>query len=246
MKKLTITVFILTTFLLAQPAHSQQQNRLVFAQVEYDGDWDPYPMVYYDVLAFLAYTTSIEVFPERQTVRLDSSKLFSYPFLIMLNNGKFDGFNKKEKENLGKFLNGGGIIFIEDSSGNKASRFNKQIRKEFEDIFPGKRFKKLEQTNAIFRAFYLLRGIGGRTITNNFIEGMDLFGRTAVIYSQNDMFGAWVRDKFGNYVWECTPGGDTQRFEAEKFTINLLLFSVTGTYKSDVVHKPFIEEKLRR
>ena len=67
-----------------------------------------------------------------------------------------------------------------------------------------------------------------------------------MIYSQNDIFGAWARDKFGNYFFECFPGGENQRFESQKLTINLIVFSLTGTYKTDVIHRPFIEEKLRR
>ncbi|OGS21835.1 MAG: hypothetical protein A3J83_01915 [Elusimicrobia bacterium RIFOXYA2_FULL_40_6] len=239
-------IFILALFFSVNAVSSSQTNRLVFTQLEYNGECDPYPSEYPDILNFLTLTTSIDVLPERRVIKLNDGLLFSSSLLIMLNSGKFNGFSQTERETLKKYINGGGILFIEDSTGGKYSDFDRKIRKELEYIFPDKRLSKLSKEHALFRAFYLLRGIAGRYITNNYLEGIDVSGRTAVIYSQNDMFGAWVRDRFGNYFLECIPGGENQRFEAQKLTINLLVYSVAGTYKNDFIHKKFIEEKLRR
>ncbi|MFH0806800.1 MAG: DUF4159 domain-containing protein [Elusimicrobiota bacterium] len=241
-----IIIIFSVIFLVITTGFASQSNRLVFTQLQYNGDWDPYYSEYPDILNFLTLTTSIEALPERRVVKLNDDLLFSSPLLIMLNSGKFSGFSQAERDTLKKYINGGGILFIEDSTGGKYSDFDKKIRKELEYILPDKRLTKLPKEHALFRAFYLLRGIAGRYITNNYLEGIDLSGRTAVIYSENDMFGAWVRDRFGNYFLECVPGGENQRFEAQKLTINLLVFSVTGTYKNDFIQKKFIEEKLRR
>ena len=239
---LYLFIFTLSNELL----YSQQRDRFVFTQLKYSGDWDPYPYVYYDILNFLTLTTSIKALPERRIVTLNDKLLFSSPFIIMLNNGKFNGFNNEEKILLVKFLYNGGTIFIEDSSGIKYSEFDIKIKKELEEIFPDKKLQKLPKLHPVFKSFYLLKGINGRKIVNNYLEGIEIQGRTAIIYSQNDIFGAWVRDKFGNYVYECIPGGQQQRFEAQKLTLNLIVFSLTGTYKSDFIHQLFIEEKLKR
>ncbi|OGS24483.1 MAG: hypothetical protein A2297_00740 [Elusimicrobia bacterium RIFOXYB2_FULL_48_7] len=228
------------------PAPASQVNRLVFTQLQYDGAWDPYPGEYPDILNFLALTTSIEPAAERRVVKISDDLLFSSPLILMLNNGRFSGFSQSEREILRRFLSGGGILFIEDSTGGKFTDFDRKIRKELELILPDKRLAKLSKEHAVLRSFYLLRGVAGRYITNNYLEGIEISGRTAVIYSQNDIFGAWVRDRFGNYFLECVPGGENQRFEAQKLTINLFVFSAAGTYKNDFIHKKFIEEKLRR
>jgi hypothetical protein len=163
---------------------------------------------------------------------------------VLINNGSFKGFTENERTALRHYLNNGGILFAEDCSGQKFSRFDSAIRKEFSLIYPDKKLFKVEQSNAVYRAFYLLRNVSGRVIVNNYIEGMDIGGRTAVLYSQNDLFGSWARDKFGNYFYDCSPGGDSQRFDAQKLLINIVMYSVTGTYKSDTIHRPFIERKL--
>jgi len=120
------------------------------------------------------------------------------------------------------------------------------FRKELTIIFPEKKLFKLPNDHPVYRSFYLLRGVGGRRLTNNYLEGIEIAGRTALIYSQNDLVGAWAKDRLGNYLWECSPGGENQRFEAQKLTQNIIMYSVTGTYKSDSIHQPFIEQKLRR
>jgi hypothetical protein len=227
-------------------APAGQRDRLVFTQLKYSGDWDPYPAAWPEILSYLTLTTSIKALPERRVVSAGDELLFYSPFVIMLNYGRFDGFDKTEKERLKKFIEFGGTLFIEDSSAVKTSRFDAAVRRELSQMFPGKKLDRLPRDHPLLRSFYLLRGIAGRQITNNYVEGMEIGGRTAVIYSQNDFFGTWARDRFGNFFYDCIPGGESQRFESLKFTINLLMFSVTGTYKSDFIHKPFIEEKLKR
>jgi hypothetical protein len=37
-----------------------------------------------------------------------------------------------------------------------------------------------------------------------------------------------------------------QRAEAFKWTVNLVVYSLTGTYKTDAIHQPFLEQKLRQ
>jgi hypothetical protein len=138
------------------------------------------------------------------------------------------------------------MIFAEDSSGMKGSRFDASFRSEMAKVFPELKLKRLDVDHPLFRSYYLLRKTGGRRLCNSYLEGIEIGGRVAVIYSQNDLIGAWAKDRFGNYLWECVPGGQDQRFEAQKLTLNLLMYSATGTYKSDAVHKAYIEQKLGR
>jgi hypothetical protein len=42
------------------------------------------------------------------------------------------------------------------------------------------------------------------------------------------------------------PGGETQREGSLRQWVNIVVFSVTGTYKTDAVHQPFIERKVQR
>jgi len=227
-------------------SYASQRDRFVFTQLQYDGLWDPYPEIHTEILNFLTLTTSIVSIPERRVVKATDRELFSFHFVVMLNGGTFNGFKQQEIEMLRRFLNGGGILFIDDNSGITNSEFDRKIRREFEKIFPDKEFTKVPVDHALYKSFYLLRNIAGRNLNKNYLEEIKIDGRTAVIYSQNDIFGAWAKDKFGNYFYECIPGGEEQRFEAQKLTLNIIVFPLTGTYKTDVIHKPFIEQKLGR
>jgi hypothetical protein len=41
-----------------------------------------------------------------------------------------------------------------------------------------------------------------------------------------------------------TPGGGRQREMAARFGVNLVMYALTGNYKADQVHVPFILQRL--
>jgi len=61
-----------------------------------------------------------------------------------------------------------------------------------------------------------------------------------VVYTQNDVEGAWARDNFGNYLYDVTPGGEHQRDLSFRFGINCIMYALCINYKADQVHVPFI------
>lgn len=245
-KKLSILAVVLS-FFFAGRSSAEQRDRFVYTQLKYSGNWDPYPEVHREILRFLHLTTSIKTLPQRRVVNLDDELLFSSPFLIILGKDNFPSLSEKEVETLRRFIKGGGIILIDDGSGERRNNFDKAIRREFARILPDIEWVKLpKEEHPVFRSFYLLPQTSGKRIVNNYLEGLNISGRTAVIYSQNDLFAAWVKDRLGNYLYPCIPGGETQRLEATKLTANIFLYALTGTYKTDYIHQPFIKEKMRR
>lgn len=68
----------------------------------------------------------------------------------------------------------------------------------------------------------------------------DSRGRAVIVYSQNDLGGAWARDRFGQWVHEVVPGGETQREHAFRLGVNLAMYALCLDYKADQVHVPFI------
>ena len=45
-------------------------------------------------------------------------------------------------------------------------------------------------------------------------------------------------------MFRVVPGGDKQREMSFRFGINLILYTLTGQYKSDQIHVPAILERL--
>lgn len=247
MKRIRI-VFLTALFLTSAQFAAPLGNRFVLAQLRMHGEviqWDPYPRVAGDILAFLQQTTSVKSYPERRVVSLQDPELFRTPFLIYTGSGKCS-FTPEEREALKRYLAGGGFVLVEDLAGERGGSFDYSFRAEMRKLFPDKPLSILPRSHALFRSFYLLRGVGGRKLTNNYLEGIEMDGRTVLVYSQNDVLGAWAKDLFGNYLHACEPGGESQRWESQKLMMNVILYSVTGTYKSDNIHLPFIEQKLKR
>ncbi|MBD3270943.1 MAG: DUF4159 domain-containing protein [Elusimicrobia bacterium] len=243
--RLWMIIMLIMGSVMSMNVCAEQDNRFRYAQVRYNGGWDPYPDIHYEILSFMVTTTSIQAISERAVVELGSDDLFEYPFVILLGNTSFPSLTKKEQQNLRHFIEAGGVIFVEDATGVPASSFDRSFRREIRQVFDDASLAVIPREHAVLRSFYLMRTIPGRKIIHNYYEGIEVDGRTGLIYSQNDILGTWARDRLGNYLYMPEPGGELQRKESIKMTANIILFGLTGTYKTDAIHIPFILRKLR-
>jgi hypothetical protein len=225
-------------------AEGGTSGRVVFAQLRYrGGEWDPRPRVAGPIMAEVARRTSVETSDQRQELTPTDARLFSNPFLYMAGRRRFEPFTAAEVETLRRFTSFGGLLLVDDATGVADSEFAQAVREQFARILPGKRFERLPSDHTIFRTFYLIRTVGGRTAASPYLEGITLDDWTPVVFCPNDLGGAWERDYLGNPTYRCTPGGEPQRHEAFKLGVNITLYAVTANYKKDQIHIPFIRER---
>ncbi len=247
MRKTTFACVLLS--LLVVPASSGEGNRFVYTQLKHSGNWDPYPQAHEGLFEMITSMTNIPLVKERRIVDLSSAQLFDAPSIFVKGNSALT-FTAKEKSRLKQYIDRGGFVFFDDSLADAKGPFAESVRSIMRELYPGQPMEKLGLDHAVFRSFFLLRAVAGRRIAQKYLEGLNVGGqgggegRTAVIYCANDLLGAWVKDTFGQYVYSCEPGGEPQRWEAFKLTLNVVYFSLTGTYKKDAIHQPFIERKL--
>lgn len=220
-------------------------SKFHFAQLQYNGDWDPRPRDYKRLMSTLELRTSVIASYERKVVRLTDTDLFNFPFLYLAGDEAFEPFAEDERRRLRKYLKLGGTLVIDDASGRDTSPFDSRIREELKHILPETPLARLAQGHVVYKAFYLLYSASGRVIVNPYLEGVTFSDedRTAVIYSRNDLGGAWSEDEFGKWEFECLPGGESQRELAFRLGINLILYALTGNYKEDQIHIPFIKRR---
>ncbi len=217
----------------------------VFAQVRYrGGDWDPHPSSAVELLKEVDRRTSIAILPQRHALSLDDPDLFSYPFLYLTGTLNFAPFTEEESATLRRFLHFGGCLLVNDASGYRNSPFDRRIREEVKGIFPDQNLERLPFDHAVFRSYYLVRTVAGRRLVSPSLEGITIDDWTPLIYCQNDLGGAWERDHLGNWVQECLPGGEPQRFQSFMLGVNIVMYSLTENYKKDKIHIPFINRKL--
>ena len=227
-----------------RPARGSPFPQFFFSQIKYrGGDWDPNPQFAGAIVEELELRTSIKALPERRITPLDDQGLFFSPFLYMAGKYEFEPFTQQEREILRRFLTFGGFLFAEDTLGAKGFGFDQAFRREMKQVFSGHELKRLLPDHSVFQSFYLIGNVGGRQRVNPYVEGITVDNWTPVIYSQNDLSGAWARDKYGRWVNECVPGGESQRAAAFKLGINIIVFSLTSDYKKDLVHHPFIKRR---
>ena len=189
--------------------------------------------------------TSVKAALEQRELRLSDADLFSHPFLYMTGDSDFTPWPTTDTDRLRRFLLYGGFLFI-DGNLQGGNGFDTGVRREMSKVFPDLKMEILSPDHTLFKSFYLLDGRWGRIQHKSYVEGISRDHRTMVVYSQNDVGGAWMRDSFGNWSLPAIPGGEAQREMAFRFGINLVMYSLCTNYKSDQVHIPFIMRRRRR
>ena len=216
-----------------------------FTQLKYrGGEWDPNAHFVEAISEELELRTSIDASRQRHIIELSDPDLFFSPLIYMAGRYEFEPFTQPEREILRRFLTSGGFLFAEDTLGADGFGFDRSFRREIMETLPGNALKKLPRDHSVYQSFYLLGSVGGRQLVKPYLEGITIDTWTPVIYSQNDLSGAWSRDSYGNWLHECIPGGDVQRRSAFKMGINIIVYCLTADYKKDVTHHPFIRRRL--
>ncbi|HVO05075.1 MAG TPA: DUF4159 domain-containing protein [Candidatus Cybelea sp.] len=156
-------------------------------------------------------------------------------------------------DRLNKYLAGGGLIFFDTADQNVAGLAG--------SVGPGAaRLQELAQgmdipplvpipaDHVLTKSFYLLKDFPGRWIGGSlWVEAAKSRindGVSSVVVGSNDYASAWAIDDYGQPLYPVTPGGERQREMAFRFGVNLVMYSMTGNYKSDQVHVPAILERL--
>ncbi|MBT9372460.1 DUF4159 domain-containing protein [Rhizobium sp. CSW-27] len=113
------------------------------------------------------------------------------------------------------------------------------------------------ENHVLTRTFYLLSSFPGRYAGSPlWVEarqdsrnsGSDLSstgdGVTPILITGNDFAGAWAIDANGAPVLPTVPPDEMQREYAYRAGVNIMMYMLTGNYKTDQVHVPALLERL--
>lgn len=165
---------------------------------------------------------------------------------------------------LNRFLRGGGMILFDTRDADLAGMGTA--------TGPGRRLQTLAAPldipplepmppdHVLTRTFYLLQTMPGRYDGPIWVEaappgaeeaeGMPFRnlndGVSQVVIGGNDWASAWAMDETGQPMFPVGRGsaGERQREIAWRFGVNLVMYVLTGKYKSDQVHVPALLERL--
>ena len=147
---------------------------------------------------------------------------------------------------LNAYMRGGGTLLF-DSRGQDGGDTYEVLRRltEVLDIPP---LVPVPPDHVLTRAYYLMRQFPGRwTGGALWVEraGERINdGVSSVIVGGNNWAAAWAMDADERHLFAVVPGGERQREMAYRFGINLVMYTLTGNYKSDQVHMPAILQRL--
>jgi len=191
--------------------------------------------------------TSIEVARDSTIVPLSVDKLWTTPFLFFAGDRRFAPPTAPQVEALRRFLTFGGFLFIDSAEGRAGGEFDASVRQMVAEIFPppAAALAPLPDDHVLNKSFYLISMVAGRVAVARQLEAVIHDGRAVVVYSQNDLGGAWAKDQLGQYAFQCYPGGELQREHAFRLGINVAMYALCLDYKTDQVHVPFILKRRR-
>ena len=219
--------------------------RFIPAVAQHGGKWDARLTGLRRLSWELQRRTSVEVVPDARAIPLASSKLFEYPFLYLGGDGDFPALKPEEVENLRRYLTFGGFVLADANDGSDGNGFDSAFRRELARVLPQSPLLPLPGSHVVYKTFFLLESSPGRLLNKPNLLAASISKRAAVIYSQNDLAGAWNRDEGGDYEFEVSPGGESQRELAFRLGINLCMYALCLDYKDDAVHLPLIMNKRR-
>jgi len=118
--------------------------------------------------------------------------------------------------------------------------------------------ESVPRDHVITKTFYLLDGFVGRYVNGEtWVEALPPEPKdgaprpvrptdsvSSVVITSNDLASAWAADRNGQPLYPLTPGGARQREMALRGGVNLVMYTLTGNYKSDQVHVRDLLERL--
>lgn len=213
---------------------------LQIGHVQHGGNWNPRPTALRRLGWELGRRTSIEPAADAAPVRLDRPGLHRHPMLYLAGSGGLPPFSEAERAALRRHLMYGGFLLVDSADASDGAGFDAAVRRELAQVLPASPLQPVAREHVLHKTFYLLDRQGGRVLVKPWLEAQAIDGRLAVVYSQNDLGGAWARSELGDWEYPCTPGGEAQREAAFRAGVNLAMYALCTDYKDDAVHLPFI------
>ncbi len=195
--------------------------------------------------------TSVEA-AEPMGVDVEKDELIFFPLLYwpVAEGEHVPSANAASK--LQRYLASGGTILFDtrdSGSGNavSAAQAENQLKRltsgiEVPPLIP------VPPDHVLTKSFYLMEDFPGRwaggTLWLEPTQGGVNDGVASVIAGGNEWAGAWAVDAKNHPLYAAVPGGEEQREMAYRFGVNLVMYALTGNYKTDQVHVPAILERL--
>ena len=226
----TVTAIALAPWAEAQAmALGRRRADFTFTRLRYaSGDWDVDQRMPANLLNSLIEYTTVGVATRERIVPLASTAVLDTPFAYMAGH-RLVQFTRPEREVFERYVTNGGFVFVDDCNHDIDGLFAKSFEAQMAAIFGAGALHKLPNDHELYRSFFTfphgppttafeLNGWGD-DLVHDYLQGIVVNGRVAVLYSSKDYGCEWDYD-FRN-----------KRFLAEdntKFGVNIVMYAMTA------------------
>ncbi len=187
----------------------------------------------------------------------DKDNLAFYPVIYWPMTSAEPNLDRRAAANIQSYINQGGLILFDTSAGQfndagfgdnaGSTPGTRALRRLTHDIdIPA--LKQIGKDNILTKSFYLLQDFPGQFDSGTLWvekEPSPLHdGVTSVVIGGNSWAAAWSQDNGDRARYLVQPGGEQQREMAYRFGINLVMVALTGNYKADQIHTPYILKRI--
>ena len=203
-----------------------------------------------------------EVISERTTAKVkgvvavnpDNDNLAYYPVIYWPMVERQPNLSMTAANNIQNYLSQGGIILFDTRDrqfGGDTAQGSTPGARKLRELTQGVEIPELIEVpkdHILTRSFYLMDDFPGRYAGGKLWVEKEPSPRhdaiTSVIIGANDWAAAWSKEDNDRSRFTIEPGGERQREMAYRFGVNLVMVALTGNYKADQIHTPYILERL--
>ncbi len=182
-------------------------------------------------------------------INIERDVLNFYPFIYWPLTNTQQPVSKETAAKINNYVSRGGTIFFDTRDGYAGeTAINSSLQSVISNL-PIPTLNKLSDDHVLKRSFYIIKETPGlydrKTIWYVPTQSTDNDGVTPYVIGGNDWASIWATDPAGRPMTQLKNKA-YQRELAYRFGVNMVLYALTGNYKDDQIHIPFILERLER
>jgi hypothetical protein len=173
-------------------------------------------------------------------IDLERDEPLFFPFIYWPVTQDSVPLSEKARARVQKYVDSGGVILFDIRDSGAAPGSTAPLRRIVGDLSL-RRLVPMDGNHTLTKSFYLISHLRGSFDYNNVLvedPGQSAENVSSVVIGENNWAGAWAATTLPEYSRE--------REMALRAGINIVMFSLTGNYKSDQVHVQSIMERLGR
>lgn len=210
----------------ALPARASSGYDFAFTRLMYEsGNWNVDERMPNNLLNSLVEYTTLNVDPNERVVALSDPAMLESQFCYMAGH-RLVQFSDAEAEHFVRFVENGGFVFVDDCNHDIDALFAVSFERQMEALFGKGCLPKLPEDHALYRSFFEfdeppttsfeLNGWGD-DLVHDYLRGIEIDGRLAVLYSNKDYGCEWDYD-YRNKRWLAVDN--------TRFAVNIVMYAL--------------------